>query len=41
MFLITMGYLLELPPGSYIQWKLQLEMFQGIKLYELLSSSLC
>lgn len=35
MFLITTGYVLELPPGSYIQWKPQLETFQGIKLYEL------
>lgn len=39
MFLITMGYVLELPPGSSIQWKLQLETFQGIKLYQLLLSS--
>lgn len=39
VFLITTGYVLELPPGSSIQWKLQLETFQGIKLYQLLLSS--
>lgn len=35
MFLITVGYALELPPGSCVQCKLQLETFQGRKLYEL------
>lgn len=31
VFLITVGYALELPPGSCVQCKLQLEAFQGIK----------
>lgn len=29
VFLITMGYVSELPPGSSIQWKLQLEVFHA------------
>lgn len=39
VFLIITGYVLELLPGSSIQWKLQLETFQGIKLYQFLLSS--